>query len=139
MKRLRRRQYDPVIIERTIGLVLGPFTVLYRSFLKNRLKNLQNFKRNFEHTDKSKKKLQDDHIFYRTTPSSCLTCLQLRMMNMNMMGALHLAVLSLWSNTTSYQSHHTPQQNSSENIYYNKLSTQMSHIKCVMNLYWTII
>ena len=34
MKRLRRRQYDPVIIERTIGLVLGPFTALYRSFLK---------------------------------------------------------------------------------------------------------
>ena len=33
MKRLRRRQYDPVIIERTIGLVLGPFTALYRSFL----------------------------------------------------------------------------------------------------------
>ena len=26
VKRLRRRQYDPVIIERTIGLVLGPFT-----------------------------------------------------------------------------------------------------------------
>ena len=34
MKRLRRRQYDPAIIERTIGLVLGPFTALYRSFLK---------------------------------------------------------------------------------------------------------
>ena len=34
MKRLRRRQYDPDIIERTIGLVLGPFTALYRSFLK---------------------------------------------------------------------------------------------------------
>ena len=34
VKRLRRRQYDPVIIERNIGLVLGPFTVLYRSFLK---------------------------------------------------------------------------------------------------------
>ena len=34
MKRLRRRQYDPVIIERTIGLVLGPFTALYRSFPK---------------------------------------------------------------------------------------------------------
>ena len=28
VKRLRRRQYDPVIIERTIGLVLGPFTAL---------------------------------------------------------------------------------------------------------------
>ena len=27
-------QYDPAIIERTIGLVLGPFTALYRSFLK---------------------------------------------------------------------------------------------------------
>ena len=34
VKRLRRRQYDPEIIERTIGLVLGPFTALYRSFLK---------------------------------------------------------------------------------------------------------
>ena len=33
VKRLRRRQYDPVTIERTIGLVLGPFTALYRSFL----------------------------------------------------------------------------------------------------------
>ena len=31
---LRRRQYDPSIIERTIGLVLGPFTASYRSFLK---------------------------------------------------------------------------------------------------------
>ena len=35
VKRLRRRQYDPVIIERTIGLVLGPCTALYRSFLKH--------------------------------------------------------------------------------------------------------
>ena len=26
VKRLRRRQYDPAIIERTIGLVIGPFT-----------------------------------------------------------------------------------------------------------------
>ena len=34
VKRLRRRQYDPPIIERTIGLVLGPFTALCRSFLK---------------------------------------------------------------------------------------------------------
>ena len=34
VKRLRRRQYDRAIIERTIGLVLGPFTALYRSFLK---------------------------------------------------------------------------------------------------------
>ena len=34
MKRLRRLQYDPGIIERTIGLVLGPLTALYRSFLK---------------------------------------------------------------------------------------------------------
>ena len=31
-KRLRRRQYEPVIIVRTTGLVPGPFTVLYRSF-----------------------------------------------------------------------------------------------------------
>ena len=34
VKRLRRRQYDPAIIERTIGLVLGPFTALYKSLLK---------------------------------------------------------------------------------------------------------
>ena len=34
VKRLRHHQYDPEIIERTIGLVLGPFTALYRSFLK---------------------------------------------------------------------------------------------------------
>ena len=33
VKRLRRRQYDPVIM--TIGLVLGPSTALYRPFLKN--------------------------------------------------------------------------------------------------------
>ena len=37
VKRLRRRQYmyDPEIIERTRCLVLGPFTALYRSFLKH--------------------------------------------------------------------------------------------------------
>ena len=35
VKRLRRRQYDPVIIERTIGLVLGPSTALYEPFLKH--------------------------------------------------------------------------------------------------------
>ena len=34
VKRLLRHQYDRAIIERTIGLVLGPFTALYRSFLK---------------------------------------------------------------------------------------------------------
>ena len=34
VKRLRRRKYDPVIIERTIGLLLGPSTSLYRYFLK---------------------------------------------------------------------------------------------------------
>ena len=34
MKRIRRRQYDLSIIKRTLGLVLGPFTALYRSFLK---------------------------------------------------------------------------------------------------------
>ena len=34
VKRLRRRQYDPTVIERTIGLVLGPFTAMYRSFRK---------------------------------------------------------------------------------------------------------
>ena len=35
VKRLRRRQYDPVIIERTIGIVIGPRTALYRPFLKH--------------------------------------------------------------------------------------------------------
>ena len=35
VKRLRRRQYDQVIIERTVGLVLGPFTALYEPFLKH--------------------------------------------------------------------------------------------------------
>ena len=35
VKRLRRRQYDPLIIERTIGLVLGPSTALYEPFLKH--------------------------------------------------------------------------------------------------------
>ena len=34
VKRLRRRQYDPAIIERTISLVPGPFTALYISFLR---------------------------------------------------------------------------------------------------------
>ena len=35
VKRLRCRKYDPLIIERTIGLVIGPSTSLYRSFLKH--------------------------------------------------------------------------------------------------------
>ena len=35
VKRLRRRQYDPLIIERIICLVLGPCTALYRLFLKH--------------------------------------------------------------------------------------------------------
>ena len=35
VKRLRRWQYDPLIIERTIALVLGPCTALYRPFLKH--------------------------------------------------------------------------------------------------------
>ena len=36
VKRLRSRQYDPAVIERSIhvGVVLGPFIALYRSFLK---------------------------------------------------------------------------------------------------------
>ena len=34
-KRLRRRQYDPLSIERIIGLVLGPSTALYGPFLKH--------------------------------------------------------------------------------------------------------
>ena len=36
VKRLRRRKYDPVSIERTIGLVLVPSSALYNSFLKHR-------------------------------------------------------------------------------------------------------
>ena len=35
VKRLRRRQYDPVNIESTIGLVLGPSTALCEPFLKH--------------------------------------------------------------------------------------------------------
>ena len=35
VKRTRCRKYDRVITERTIGLVLGPSTALYRSFLKH--------------------------------------------------------------------------------------------------------
>ena len=35
VKRLRRRQCDPLIIERTVGLVLCPYTALYIPFLKH--------------------------------------------------------------------------------------------------------
>ena len=35
VKRLRRRKYDPVIIERTIDRVFGPSTALYWSFLNH--------------------------------------------------------------------------------------------------------
>ena len=35
VKRLRHRKYDSLIIVRTICLVIGPFTALYRSFLKH--------------------------------------------------------------------------------------------------------
>ena len=35
VKRFLRRQYDPLIIERTIGLVLGLCTALYSPFLKH--------------------------------------------------------------------------------------------------------
>ena len=35
VKHFRRRKYDPVIIERTIALVLGPSTALYKPFLKH--------------------------------------------------------------------------------------------------------
>ena len=35
VKRLWRRKYDPAIIERNIGHVLGPSTASYRSFLKH--------------------------------------------------------------------------------------------------------
>ena len=34
VKLRRRRYYDPAIIQRTRGLVLGPFTAMCRSFLK---------------------------------------------------------------------------------------------------------
>ena len=34
VKCLRSRNYDPGIMERTIGLELGPFIALYRSFLE---------------------------------------------------------------------------------------------------------
>ena len=40
-KRLGRRQFDPLIIERTIGLVLGPSTALYRPFLERCTFDLQ--------------------------------------------------------------------------------------------------
>ena len=33
--RLKRRKYDPVVIERAIGRLLGPYTVLCRSFLRH--------------------------------------------------------------------------------------------------------
>ena len=35
VKRLRRRKYDPVIIEETVGFALDPSTPLYRSFLQH--------------------------------------------------------------------------------------------------------
>ena len=35
VKGLRRQKYDPLIIERTIGLVLGPSRAFYRYFLKH--------------------------------------------------------------------------------------------------------
>ena len=35
VKRIRRQQYDPLIIERTIGFVLGPCTALYRPYLNH--------------------------------------------------------------------------------------------------------
>ena len=35
VKRLRRREYDPLIIDRTICLVLSPSTVLHRPFLEH--------------------------------------------------------------------------------------------------------
>ena len=35
LNRLWRRKYDPVIIERTIYLVFGPSTALYRFFLNH--------------------------------------------------------------------------------------------------------
>ena len=37
VKRLQRRENDKVIIERTIGLVLGHSTTLYKMFVKNRI------------------------------------------------------------------------------------------------------
>ena len=38
VKRLRRRQYDHLIINSTKGHVLGPFMALYRLFLKHCIK-----------------------------------------------------------------------------------------------------
>ena len=35
VKHIRRQKYDPVIIERTICLVLGPYITSYRFFLKH--------------------------------------------------------------------------------------------------------
>ena len=35
VKRLRSRQYDPIIIERTIGIVFCPSTAFYEPFLKH--------------------------------------------------------------------------------------------------------
>ena len=35
VKRLRRRQNDPLIIKRNIGILLDPCTALYRLFLEN--------------------------------------------------------------------------------------------------------
>ena len=35
VKRLRRREYGQVIIERTIGLMIGPSTAMYRYFIKH--------------------------------------------------------------------------------------------------------
>ena len=35
VKRLRRQQYNPLIIERTIGLMLGPSTALHKPFLEH--------------------------------------------------------------------------------------------------------
>ena len=35
MKRLRRHQYDPAIIKRTVGIMFGPSTTFFRYFLKS--------------------------------------------------------------------------------------------------------
>ena len=35
LKHLRRRQCDPLIIERTIGIVIGPYILAYRPFFKH--------------------------------------------------------------------------------------------------------
>ena len=64
VKRFRRRKYNPLIIEKTICLVLGPSTVLYRSILKRcnlTYKQKQKYRGMFE-TQKSRNKTSSGDI-----------------------------------------------------------------------------